>query len=159
MNLIEMDGFLRRKCIPGDMLVNESNAEYLVRKFQELSAQRDALAAENAGLKSAKSVVVKVAGNLTRGNYFDELQTKMNCHVSVQTTTAIAFMDEARETMKQHAGKLIGSHNLETPATDAFLAEVRASAIEHAASERWGSGYVFDELNEFAAQIRGGGAE
>lgn len=42
----------------------------------------------------------------------------------------------------------------ETPATDAFLAEVRASAIEHAASERWGSGYVFDELNEFAAQLR-----
>lgn len=44
----------------------------------------------------------------------------------------------------------------ETPATDAFLAEVRASAIEHAASESWGSGYVFDELNEFAAQIRKG---
>lgn len=44
----------------------------------------------------------------------------------------------------------------ETPATDAFLAEVRASAIEHAASERWGSGYVFDQLNEFAAQLRKG---
>jgi hypothetical protein len=44
MNLIEMDGFLRGKCIPGDMLVNESNAEYLVRKFQKISAQRDALA-------------------------------------------------------------------------------------------------------------------
>ncbi|HDC4818384.1 TPA: hypothetical protein O8U61_001671 [Enterobacter bugandensis] len=44
----------------------------------------------------------------------------------------------------------------ETPATDAFLAEVRASAIEHAASERWGSGYVFDELNEFAALLRKG---
>ncbi|EIG48533.1 hypothetical protein ESTG_01086 [Escherichia coli B799] len=43
-----------------------------------------------------------------------------------------------------------------TPATDAFLAEVRASAIEHAASERWGSGYVFDELNDFAAQLRKG---
>lgn len=46
--------------------------------------------------------------------------------------------------------------NIETPATDAFLAEVRASAIEHAASERWGSGYVFGELNEFAAQLRKG---
>lgn len=44
----------------------------------------------------------------------------------------------------------------ETPATDVFLAELRASAIEHAASERWGSGYVFDELNEIAAQIRKG---
>ncbi|EPM0145316.1 hypothetical protein I5428_23025 [Citrobacter freundii] len=45
---------------------------------------------------------------------------------------------------------------METPATDAFLAEVRASAIEHAASERWGSGYVFCELNELAAKIRKG---
>ena len=45
---------------------------------------------------------------------------------------------------------------VEPPATDAFLAEVRASAIEHAASERWGSGYVFDELNEFAALLRKG---
>lgn len=44
----------------------------------------------------------------------------------------------------------------EIPATDAFLAEVRASAIEHAASERWGSGYVFDELNNFADQLRKG---
>ncbi|HFQ8714982.1 hypothetical protein LWT92_10795 [Enterobacter hormaechei] len=42
------------------------------------------------------------------------------------------------------------------PSTDAFLAEVRASAIEHAAAERWGSGYVFDELNEFADQLRKG---
>ena len=48
------------------------------------------------------------------------------------------------------------SLSVETPATDAFLAEVRASAIEHAASERWGSGYVFDELNDFAAQLRKG---
>ncbi|HFN3648874.1 TPA: hypothetical protein ACHFP9_000169 [Enterobacter hormaechei] len=45
---------------------------------------------------------------------------------------------------------------LKIPATDAFLAEVRASAIEHAASERWGSGYVFDELNNFADQLRKG---
>nr|WP_330165438.1 eae-like domain protein [Enterobacter mori] len=41
-----------------------------------------------------------------------------------------------------------------TPATDAYLAEVRASAIEYAASEIWGCGYVFDELNEFATQLR-----
>lgn len=47
-------------------------------------------------------------------------------------------------------------NDIKTPATDAFLAEVRAGAIEHAASERWGSGYVFDELNEFAAQLRKG---
>ena len=35
MTLIEMDGFLKGKCIPRDLKVNETNAEYLVRKFGE----------------------------------------------------------------------------------------------------------------------------
>ncbi|MCV1445334.1 hypothetical protein MLS30_003315, partial [Escherichia coli] len=52
MTLIEMDGFLKGKCIPSDLKVNETNAEYLVRKFAEAEAKCAALAAENAGLKS-----------------------------------------------------------------------------------------------------------
>lgn len=55
MKLHEMDGFLKGKCLPGDMLVNENNAEYLVRKFAELqsaldvqTARSEALAAELA---------------------------------------------------------------------------------------------------------------
>ncbi|MDF3736977.1 hNH endonuclease, partial [Enterobacter hormaechei] len=39
MNLIEMEGFLRGKCLPGDIKTGESNAEYLVRKFSELHEQ------------------------------------------------------------------------------------------------------------------------
>lgn len=74
MTLIEMDGFLKGKCIPSDLNVNETNAEYLVRKFGELESKLEtalrecrsagitidnleakcaALAAENAGIKSA----------------------------------------------------------------------------------------------------------
>lgn len=74
MSLIEMDGFLKGKCIPRDLKVNETNAEYLVRKFGELESKLEtalrecrsagitidnleakcaALAAENAGLKTA----------------------------------------------------------------------------------------------------------
>lgn len=49
MSLIEMDGFLKGKCIPRDLKVNETNAEYLVRKFAEAEAKYAALAAENAG--------------------------------------------------------------------------------------------------------------
>lgn len=37
MKLYEMEGFLRGKCLPGDLLVGESNAEYLVRKLNEAS--------------------------------------------------------------------------------------------------------------------------
>ncbi|WP_059278102.1 ead/Ea22-like family protein [Escherichia albertii] len=39
MTLIEMDGFLKGKCIPSDLKVNETNAEYLVRKFSELESK------------------------------------------------------------------------------------------------------------------------
>ncbi|EIV4661727.1 HNH endonuclease [Salmonella enterica] len=34
-----MDGFLKGKCIPRDLKVNETNAEYLVRKFGELESK------------------------------------------------------------------------------------------------------------------------
>ncbi len=39
MSLIEMDCFLKGKCIPRDLKVNETNAEYLVRKFGELESK------------------------------------------------------------------------------------------------------------------------
>lgn len=39
MTLIEMDGFLKGKCLPRDLKVNETNAEYLVRKFGELESK------------------------------------------------------------------------------------------------------------------------
>ncbi|EFS0688439.1 hypothetical protein H2P26_004539 [Salmonella enterica] len=52
MSLIEMDGFLKGKCIPRDLKVNETNAEYLVRKFDEAEAKISALATENVGLNN-----------------------------------------------------------------------------------------------------------
>lgn len=52
MSLIEMDGFLKGKCIPRDLKVNETNAEYLVRKFAEEEAKCAALAAENAEMRN-----------------------------------------------------------------------------------------------------------
>ncbi|HFU9144690.1 TPA: ead/Ea22-like family protein, partial [Escherichia coli] len=43
MSLIEMNGFLKGKCFPRDLKVNETNAEYLVRKFAEAEAKISAL--------------------------------------------------------------------------------------------------------------------
>ncbi|HAT7541985.1 TPA: hypothetical protein JAW31_005227, partial [Citrobacter freundii] len=48
MNVYEMEGFLRGKCLPGDMKVNESDAQYLVRKFSELQSQNAELAVQLA---------------------------------------------------------------------------------------------------------------
>lgn len=52
MTLYEMEGFLRGKCLPGDMTVNESNAQYLVRKFSELQSKNAKLAVQLANAES-----------------------------------------------------------------------------------------------------------
>ena len=99
MNVFEMEGFLRGRCVPRDLKVNETNAEYLVRKFDALEAKCEKLAAENAGLKHAMAVTLE--------------------HVSVtdagQAGVAAMIINDAL-------------HHSETPATDAFLAEIRAEA-------------------------------
>lgn len=147
MKLYEMEGFLRGNGIPRDMKVNETNAEYLVRKFSEadseithlkkklsvinslmeaaeqanklaqeatekLVQERNALAAENAGLKSKgrellgescavyakfNKLIDPAIGDFIDGQTLHEFQYVLDC---------------------------------ETPATDAFLAEVRASAVD-----------------------------
>ena len=122
MTLIDMDGFLKGKCIPSDLKINETNAEYLVRKFGELESKLETalrecrsagitidnleakcavLAEENAGLKHAMAVTLE--------------------HVSVtdagQAGVAAMIINDAL-------------HHSETPATDAFLAEVRAQGVD-----------------------------
>ncbi|HCL9254810.1 TPA: hypothetical protein N2227_003691 [Escherichia coli] len=123
MSLIEMDGFLKGKCIPRDLKVNETNAEYLVRKFAEAEANCAALAAENAALKQSE----KEFNNFCRQEYY-------------------GWEDNFTE----------------TPATDAFLAEVRAQGVEMAMDHMQSSGSLtfgdcYISLNEFAAELRKGG--
>ncbi|HBA6444364.1 hypothetical protein ACVN7G_16375 [Escherichia coli] len=119
MTLIEMDGFLKGKCIPRDLKVNETNAEYLVRKFAEAEAKCAALAAENAALKQSE----KEFNNFCRQEYY-------------------GWEDNFTE----------------TPATDAFLAEVRAQGVEmmreHPSIKLCSLTHICDEL---AAQLRKGG--
>lgn len=114
MNLIEMEGFLHGKGIPGDLKVNESNASYLVRKFAEMEARCAALAAENAGLKSKAAELVHEAS---------EVYSAYNATI---TEPDGDFMD--MQTLQE-------MQSVETPATDAFLAEVRANAVEDAIAE------------------------
>ena len=155
MSLIEIDGFLKGNCIPRDLKVNETNAEYLVRKFGELESKLEtafrecrssgitidnleakcaALAAENAALKQSE----KEFNNFCRQEYY-------------------GWEDNFTE----------------TPATDAFLAEVRAQGVEMYAdnldngaddAERGGFDYAVKFLRSeasgvrlFADQLRKGG--
>ncbi|EFO0254466.1 hNH endonuclease [Escherichia coli] len=131
MSLIEMDGFLKGKCIPSDLKVNETNAEYLVRKFGELEskletafrecrssgitidnleAKCEAMAAENARLKSAVTQQIELRAEIKKAG------RPPHADFWVQSIC------EAEEKVKRALE--------ETPATDAFLAEVRASELD-----------------------------
>ncbi|EFB7458708.1 hypothetical protein [Escherichia albertii] len=114
MTLIEMDGFLKGKCISCDLKVNETNAEYMVRKFAEAEAKCAALAAENAGLKSGAMDEIKV---INRGGQAYCVKDG----VQVNPMYARGWND--------YRAKFLQS---DTPATDAFLAEVRAQGVDAA---------------------------
>ncbi len=111
MSLIEMDGFLKGKCIPSDLKVNETNAEYLVRKFGELESKLE------TALRECRSAGITI----------DNLEAK--CAKMAAENTSLKqsekeFNDFCREEFSEWEDDVT-----ETPATDAFLAEIRAQAF------------------------------
>ncbi|MGV6105354.1 hypothetical protein ACVN40_16150 [Escherichia coli] len=131
MTLIEMDGFLKGKCIPRDLKVNETNAEYLVRKFAEAEAKCAALAAENAWLND-----------------------KMN---RLLVWPGVEFYSSAWEFCNLDGNDALEMMcDKETPATDAFLAEVRAQGVEMFAECAYTLEH-HDHAVAFAAELRKGG--
>ena len=56
MNVYEMEGFLNGKCLPGDLRVNESNAEYLVRKLSAVNELQGEVTALVATLEKSREV-------------------------------------------------------------------------------------------------------
>ncbi len=137
MSLIEMDGFLKGKCIPRDLKVNETNAEYLVRKFAELEAKCAALAAENARLKAAHPQP-----------FGHEMMKALDAYEKYQ--------DEVPETGMLNAFFILrDSIRVDTPATDAFLAEIRAQGVEMFAECAYTLEH-HDHAVVFAAELRKG---
>ncbi|EOU5292871.1 hypothetical protein ACOCT3_003867 [Escherichia coli] len=118
MSLIEMDGFLKGKCIPSDLKVNETNAEYLVRKFGELESKLETALREcrSAGITidNLEAKCVALAAESARLNKF----IVQSCYVfnGEQDEISDAYICAAGGGMPQ------------IPATDAFLAEIRAEA-------------------------------
>lgn len=92
MTVYEMEGFLRGKCVPGDLKVNETNAEYLVRKFAEAETKCAALVAENARLKkfckdAAFDADYEAELGMERGGFTDALN-------DIKTPATDAFLNE-----------------------------------------------------------------
>ena len=135
MNVFEMEGFLRGKCVPRDLKVNETNAEYLVRKFAEAQAKCAALAAENVALRSKAAELAHEASKI------------YSAYNATITEPDGDFMD--MQTL--HEMQCIA-----TPATDAFLAEVRAQGVEMFAECAYTLEH-HDHAVAFAAELREGG--
>ncbi|EPQ0873755.1 hypothetical protein NNU68_000239 [Escherichia coli] len=159
MSLIEMDGFLKGKCIPSDLKVNETNAEYLVRKFAEAEAKISALFEDQQkaieSIKQADSAV-KLAHEKFSTLAAENAKLKKFCK------DAAFDADYEAELGMERGGFSDALNEIKTPANDSFLAEVRAQGVEMAMEHMQSSGSLtfgdcYISLNELAAQLRKGG--
>ncbi|EOL9451774.1 TPA: hypothetical protein JEX66_002872 [Escherichia coli] len=153
MSLIEMDGFLKGKCIPRDLKVNETNAEYLVRKFGELESKLE------TALRECRSAGITI----------DNLEAKCAA-LAAESAGMKKFCKDAAfdadyeaELGMERGGFSDALNEIKTPATDAFLAEVRAQGVEMYAdnldngaddAERGGFDYAVKFLRSEASSVR-----
>ena len=146
---IEMDGFLKGKCIPRDLKVNETNAEYLVRKFGELESKLE------TALRECRSAGITI----------DNLEAKCAA-LAAESSGMKKFCKDAAfdadyeaELGMERGGFSDALNDIETPATDAFLAEVKTEARKEGAYfvanrmlAAWEAGFI-DDTAKNAADI------
>ncbi len=156
MKLFEMEGFLRGKCIPRDLKVNETNAEYLVRKFAEAEAKISALSEDHQkaidSIKQADSAV-KLAHEK-----FSALAAENAGLNKFIAQSCYVFDGEQDEISDAYICATDGGMP-QTPATDAFLAEVKTEARKEGAYfvanrmlAAWEAGFI-DDTAKNAADI------
>ncbi|WP_336479313.1 hypothetical protein [Escherichia coli] len=177
MSLIEMDGFLKGKCIPCDLKVNETNAEYLVRKFGELESKLETALREcrSAGITidnlEAKCAALAVE-NARLKSAFDKPKAYLSWHAIPPTwedpLPCGEYLDVHDEAGHKNSDgtdcwPVFAKPEIETPATDAILAEVRAQGVEMYAdnldnvaedAERGGFDYAVKFLHSEASSVR-----
>ncbi len=149
MSLIEMDGFLKGKCIPRDLKVNETNAEYLVRKFGELESKLE------TALRECRSAGITI----------DNLEAKCTA-LAAENAGLNKFIVQSCYVFDGEQGELsdayicaIDGRMPQTTATDAFLAEVKTEARKEGAYfvanrmlAAWEAGFI-DDTAKNAADI------
>lgn len=147
MTITEMDGFLKGKCIPRDLKVNETNAEYLVRKFADLESKLETALREcrSAGITidnlEAKWVAMaadnkKAMEAMRQADAAVKLAHEKFSSLAAENAGLKKFCKDAAfdadyeaELGMERGGFSDALNEIKTPATDAFLAEVRAQAF------------------------------
>ncbi|BCT18499.1 TPA: hypothetical protein ONC52_000985 [Enterobacter asburiae] len=176
LTLKEMNGLLNGKCLPSDLIVGETLAEYLLRKFTELEqkladSQREFRAAD-ATIENLQMQVEKLAAENAG---LREYRPQPSGAAMMEALDAFyEYHEDVPEQGMMAAFEILCCKRPETPATDAFLAEVRASAIDslvdiktkqladmHPDTHAFGATAItirtqINELQVFAAQLRKG---
>ncbi|GCZ74271.1 hypothetical protein HmCmsJML151_03823 [Escherichia coli] len=140
----EMASELKAECGAVDMRSVAKLISDLATQLEVQLVRANALAAENARLKSAHPQP-----------FGPEMMKALDAYEKYQ--------DEVPETGMLNAFFILrDSIRVDTPATDAFLAEVRAQGVEMAMEHMQSSGSLtfgdcYISLNEFAAELRKGG--
>ncbi len=156
MTLIEMDGFLKGKCIPRDLKVNETNAEYLVRKFAEAEAKISALSEDHQ--KAIDSIKQAYSAVKLAHEKFSALAAESAGLNKFIAQSCYVFDGKQDEISDAYICATDGGMP-QTPATDAFLAEVKTEARKEGAYfvanrmlAAWEAGFI-DDTAKNAADI------
>ncbi|MEF5048203.1 hypothetical protein U9783_00520 [Escherichia coli] len=139
----EMASELKAECGAVDMRSVAKLISDLATQLEVQLARANALAAENAGLKSG---AIKAIEDIQC--FYDSEAW----HVSEdgESETAVVALDDAKGSVEHFV------LNVKTPATDAFLAEVRAQGVEMFAECAYTLEH-HDHAVAFAAELRKGG--
>ncbi|HCR0924530.1 TPA: hypothetical protein OMT71_000716 [Klebsiella aerogenes] len=156
MNVYEMEGFLRGKCLPGDIRVNESNAEYLVRKLRavcELQGEVTALAATLEKCREVSGCPVGVDLQDWVKMLVSELSVVEEIHNS-----AVFITDELYDASPKEVQGIIRSLAcMKMPAYARLIAGIKADGVEEWVSSRGGRwNGTTEEALKFAKQLREG---
>lgn len=172
--LKEMNGLLNGKCLPSDLIVGETLAEYLVRKFSALEqrlieseryGRQTDITIDNLEMKLAQMA----AENAELKAAFDKPQAYLSWHVIPPTWEDPLPCGEYLDVHDDAGHKnsdgtdcwpVYAKPEIETPTTDAYLSEVRASGVDMF-SEKFGGGTLLSDMvketaKDFAAQLRKG---
>nr|WP_310616966.1 hypothetical protein [Pantoea cypripedii] len=169
----EMRGLIRGQCLPADMFTGEYLPEYLVRKFSELQQKLDAIAAENASLKSNLMYWDAEDPELP---YDSPLSIACECGLDYGTEFEVQVAAKMPNLKYRVSGvseyrteiELIEGSLPKTPATDAYLNSMHAEGADmFATSQRAKIGkphqndavlaYSARVANEFANKLRTAG--
>lgn len=161
MNAFEMEGFLRGKCLPGDMKVNETSAEYLVRKL----SQAGELTAAHSTIEKAREVTNCPDGVDLQDHLKALVAENMALKSAIQTHSESVHFCEVCGKDDPCSTDDVCYALSETPTTDGILraAEARGvdKAIEHLLTKFACTGHVgvpAMALEYLAKQLREGKA-